>query len=529
MMQTLFQFIKKYHLPIFSGFLIGTSYIPFPPWAILFCYSPLLIFLTRDHVCPKKAFWGGWITQFILSLIGFHWIAYTAHEYGSFPWSLSVITLLLFAALIHLYIPLAAVLIALLRKKFKFSEGTTLFVGALTLSLLERAWPSIFPWNMAYSLLWQKLPAYQWADVIGFLGLSTLLFLLNALVAMSFTRPKQTKWPAVLAVILFVVLNISGMGRSALWQKTDSEINFLAVQANIGNAEKIQAEKGRAFQEFIIQKFLTDSKSGLEKYPESEILIWPETAIPYYMDSNFYEHRYPKMMQQGLSALNKPLLSGAYSRDISIRDIDRSVFNAFFLLNEQAQAISPPYRKTYLLAFGEYLPFSETFPILLKWLPFIANFGRGQGPEVLTWQRSPDNKVQFGAQICYEGLYPEFSRDLSSRGAEILANVTNDSWFGATFEPRQHMMMTFGRAIETRRPLIRSTNTGITSAILADGKILDQSPTHQTWFGLFKIKYLKSPPQTFYVLFGHWDWVLWVLLLLALILRGAFHARSSKS
>lgn len=527
MMQTIFRFIKKYQWPLASGFLIGLTYIPFPPWAVTFGYAPLWISIIKKNFSLKETFIAGWITQFVLTLIGFHWIAYTAHEYGGFPWSLSVITLILFSAFIHLYIPLSVTVAMWLRKQCQLSPLSTLLVCALGISLLERIWPSIFQWNLAYGLLWNQWPIYQWADCFGFLGLSTLLFLSNAFVAFSFLVP-QKKWVLGLVAAIFLALNLTGNLQKTPWNATDSELRILAVQANIGNMEKVQAEKGFGFQDFITEKFLTLSREGVEKNPDTDLLIWPETAIPYYMDSNFSQHRYPRLIREGLSSLKKPLISGAYSKDVTIADRDRSVFNALFLFDNQGQVADRPYRKTHLLAFGEYLPLSETFPILLKWLPFIANFGRGQGPQILTWKKSENENVFFGGQVCYEGLYPGFSRGLATQKAQILVNVTNDSWFGTTSEPYQHMIMTFARAIETRRPLMRSTNTGITSAILANGDFLQTSPLHTSWTGQFTIKYLKSPPQTFYVLYGHWDWILWLAILVFLLIRGSLRARTSQ-
>lgn len=110
MIHSLRTFLIAYSLPILSGFLVGTTYIPFPPWALGFCLVPLWIFWARNHNQPKKIFWGGWICQFILNLIGFHWVANTAIEFGGFPPVLGVLILLLFASAAHLYYPIAGVL-----------------------------------------------------------------------------------------------------------------------------------------------------------------------------------------------------------------------------------------------------------------------------------------------------------------------------------------------------------------------------------------------------------------------------------
>ncbi|PIS11021.1 MAG: apolipoprotein N-acyltransferase, partial [Bdellovibrio sp. CG10_big_fil_rev_8_21_14_0_10_47_8] len=148
------KFFKLYRAPIFSGILIGTTYIPFPPWALAFCYMPLWYFALRKTSFGKQIFIGAWWTQFILTLIGFHWISFVSHSYGYFPWPVAIIVLLLFAAAVHLYIPLSLWLGHWLRQKFSLSEGATLITWALLLVLGEIFWPSIFRWNLGYTLLW---------------------------------------------------------------------------------------------------------------------------------------------------------------------------------------------------------------------------------------------------------------------------------------------------------------------------------------------------------------------------------------
>jgi len=107
-----------------------------------------------------------------------------------------------------------------------------------------------------------------------------------------------------------------------------------------------------------------------------------------------------------------------------------------------------------------------------------------------------------GPQICYEGLFPDVSRTLTNQGAQIFVNVTNDSWFGTSAEPYQHLFMTLARGIEFRRPVVRATNTGISAAMLADGTPLDLSPLHAEWTHLYEIPYRKAPGPTFYQQFG---------------------------
>ena len=118
-----------------------------------------------------------------------------------------------------------------------------------------------------------------------------------------------------------------------------------------------------------------------------------------------------------------------------------------------------------------------------------------------------------GIQICYEGLDSHFSVALAKQNAHIIVNVTNDSWFGHTYEPYQHLYMTLARAIEVRRPLIRVTNTGITAAILADGTLLEQGPQQQIWTKHFAIPYNQKPQLTFFARFREYIPFLQIILL----------------
>ncbi|MBL7672330.1 MAG: apolipoprotein N-acyltransferase [Bdellovibrionaceae bacterium] len=535
---------------LLSGTLVGTSYIPFPPWAIFFAYVPLWLKVLRE-TSLVRVFFFGWVTQFVLTLIGFHWIAYTAYEFGHIPWPLSGLVLLAFASLAHLYIPLSIILAIQIRNWTRLSDSQTLVLLALTLILGERIWPSIFPWNLGYTFLWARWPIYQWADIVGFEGLSAFILLMNAAVAIAWlqahNRPRVLLSLGFVGTLGIVALSVGGDFHGKAWKETDSSIKVLAVQGNIGNFEKIAAEKGHAFQSEILNRFLDLTRKGLLDHPETDLIFWPETAFPDFLDE-FYKHRErPARLTEAIKTWKKPLLTGSFSKNHLDSDSNKNTFNAAFLISKEGERLGPPYHKTNLLAFGEYLPFSNQFPVLLKWITIVSNFGRGQGPSVFSWPQALSVDVsntnsasnaghilKIGPQICYEGLSPDFSRELARQGADLIANFTNDSWFGLTwfgysFEPQQHMNMTLGRAIELRRPLIRATNTGITTAILADGTQLAQSPINEPWTGLLDIKFKKNSPQSFFVEHKNLDsWLYFVLFFVMMTVNWLKHQRLFK-
>ncbi len=500
----------RYRLPILAGLLIGTSYIPFPPWALLFCMVPLWLF-TLSAENPKQVFWGAWLTQFILNAIGFHWIAYTAMEFGHFPAVAGLAVLIGFCAIAHLYFPISCTLWFILQKRLNLRPVSSLFLLPILFAICERLYPTLFPWHLGYPWLWIHLPAVQVADLIGFEGLSLLTLLANATLLLAWQARHNKKRALSLVGIVatgFVLINLFGFFRKAEWDKFDLEKKFLVIQGNIGNLEKIQAEKGKTFQDDITKQYLDLTSQGLSAHPEADMILWPETAFPSFLNEALAADRNSLRLREFLRSVHKPILTGSYSRDTQPNKKkpknQPETYNGFFLLDHEGNWPVPPYHKTLLLAFGEYFPGADWFPFIMKLFPDLGSFGRGSGPTVMTWQ---DWRV--GPQICYEGLYPWFSRQLSEGGAEIFVNVTNDSWFWKYFEPRQHLYMTLARALEFRRPLVRATNTGFTTAVLANGEILQRSPLHEEWFGLFKVPYRANPPHTLYErLEPLWIWIL---------------------
>jgi apolipoprotein N-acyltransferase len=292
-------------------------------------------------------------------------------------------------------------------------------------------------------------------------------------------------------------------------QVPTASIQVGLIQGNIGNFEKVYAERGLGFQREIIDRYFNLTRSHSKPV---DLWIWPETAIPAALDLAFRDRFFSAYFFSILSELEAPLITGAYSRSVGTHS--NQDYNALFYLNSDGSELGH-YRKTQLLVFGEYVPLGETFSFLKKINPGGEGFSRGEGPRVFSPAR--ENLPKIGPQICYESLDPFFSNELTRKGAQLIVNLTNDSWFGPTFEPWQHLYMTLARALEVRLPLVRSTNTGITTAIQATGEIEIFSPLFQEWVGSFEIKIPTEPKLTFYARWGKWLNVIQVLVLLILL------------
>jgi len=501
-------------LPILSGVLIGTSYIPFPPWASLFCFVPLWTFWYRQTNL-KQVILGGCITSFVFTLIGFNWVTYLLHDFAHLPWILAAVGMLFFAMLAHLFVPVAGALWFFAQKKFAMSERLSISLMAMITVLCEAYSVTLFDWNFGYSWYGSGVPVYQLAEYIGFSGLSaaTVLASLSSYFIWKHRRQPKGKILALAVVLIFVVLNVVGVGIETQLLQPDATFKVLMVQGNIGNEEKSAAELGLGFRDKILLDQLLLTQRGLNSSSAIDVdfALWPEAAFPSLLGEASYADGLPVALKQFLASRRLALITGGYGVD----QPSNRITNSLFLLDRSGNVVDPHYSKTHLLAFGEYIPGEDWFPQIRQWLPPIGEYARGPGPTVLlAW-----NGFKIGPQICYESLFPEFSRGLANLGAQFIVNVTNDSWYGTWQEPYQHMIMTLARAVEFRRPVLRATNTGISTVALASGKILEQSPMHQEWFGIYTVPYNKVPLPTFY---QQWHFlvpsVLWVSLLVLLIL-----------
>lgn len=501
---------------------------------------PLFIFWSSE-TSLKRVIIAGWLTQFTLTLLGFNWVAHTIHEFGHMAWPISIAGLFAFCSFANIDVVIAGFLQHLLIKwisqiRSKHASNTLstelsplgrIAIMALLMALVKGSFDTIFHWSYGYPLLWVHLPMAQLAELIGFQGLSSLVILAN-IGSFQFWQHRHSQAGRKMLgtlLVLFVLANLAGYGLKRSWPAANAELNVLITQANIGNLEKAQAEKGLGFQQFITDKYSTLTRNAKFSADQEKIRVdfalWPETAFPYRVDQRWWlkTPNYPfitEPIRNLAKELEIALITGGYGTS----PVDGEIANTLFVIEKSGVIQPDPYFKTHLLAFGEYIPFGNIWPQLYDWIP-ASHFSIGPGPQVKDLPLTPyadgtprAANVKFGPQICYEGLFAFFARDLADQGAEIFVNVTNDSWYGTWQQPYQHLYNTLGRAIEFRRPLIRATNTGITTVVTALGEVMDFSPLHAEWAHVYQVPYRQSPSQTIY---QKYPWLMTTLLIITLL------------
>jgi apolipoprotein N-acyltransferase len=240
------------------------------------------------------------------------------------------------------------------------------------------------------------------------------------------------------------------------------------------------------------------SEQAIDRQDGSPVLlVWPETALPFLIGDNLYYRR----LKNGLIKKQKIwLLSGApFYRAPEDRDSQQAgvgeSYNSAYLFTPEGK-IGGRYDKQHLVPFGEYVPLSDYFSLPGPLVENIGNFSNGKPVNPLSCQGAA-----IGVLICFESIFPKLSRDWTARGANLLVNITNDAWFGHSSAPWQHLSMSVFRAVENRRSLARSANTGVSAVIDPLGRINRSSPLFQPFYLVENVPLLQT--KTIFVGFGH--------------------------
>ena len=187
-------------------------------------------------------------------------------------------------------------------------------------------------------------------------------------------------------------------------------------------------------------------------------MVWPEYTLPIYpMQAPFYRNQFTSF-----SRLKVPLLAG-----FTDYQNQQNVFNAIFLF---AGDRIDQYNKVHLTPFGEFVPFRKWLFFVKKITDEIGDFTPGQDERPLSFQGH-----LLATPICYEIIYPELVKNFIGKGGELIITISNDSWFGHSSAPYQHLSMAVFRSIENRRYMLRSTSNGISALVAPSGKIIHQA------------------------------------------------------
>ncbi len=500
---------NSFFLSVFSGISVFLAYECFNilPLVLLFPVFYNLLLFNVDS--SKKAFWFGFLTSFVIMVGGFYWVIYVLHEFGYVPWSVASLLYLGFCGFGALNFPLFAFfsykIIEHSKLKLDSKFSNTFFIPFFLPALftfIEYGIPKLFPWYLGHSL-YKMTYLIQIVEITGCSFLTFLLYQTGSILQVRYTSGSFPKLASLTCLILWCSTLIFSNFRIHNLNIETRPYQTLLVQANIGSLEKVEAEKGISGKvTYVVNQYKKLTHEALAKKP-ADLVLWPETAMPFQMDS---DNHFVRDVKEFISKQNTNFIIGGYGKGARYWDRDT---NSAFYFPKGAATYETRFNKMILLPFGEFLPFGETLPFLYSWFPQVANFERGESQAPFTFK----DGTRVGATICYEDIVPDFYRKTASYLPNLIVNVTNDSWFGPTSEPYLHASLTNFRAIESRIPLLRVTNTGISFVVDILGRIHGATGTFEEGVVDQTVDIPVNPHKTIYVEYGDWFIILLGILL----------------
>ncbi len=455
-------------LSAISGVIFPIAFVV-PYAGILSWFLLIPFFMAIENKSPWDAFRLGVLTGTIANAIGAYWLIGTLTRFGGFP----LVVSLIFHLAISIYsgLPFAMFAYITVRLELFKKQGLipSLLIAAIWTSL-EFLFPFLFPYGITDSQV-NYLPLIQIFDLLGRYSLSFLIVLVNVTLMRLLKRFSglYSLPTAEISTSLIVLLIVIGYGfwRINIETKRIEEarkIRVGIVQANVDIFEKKQKNEHMISERHKIMSYALNSP---------DLIVWPETAIQAWISAS-------ALFLLNNSKLVIPQTEGSYflvgglSYKINeigpdgIQDENLDKFNTAFLTDAQGRILGR-YNKVELLLFGEYLPLTKYIPALKKISPASGAFTPGNELDVLEIK---EKGIKIAPLICYEDIIPSYSRKFVSKGANLLVNITNDAWFGKSFEPYQHLSFSIPSAVETRRYLVRATNTGISAIIDPVGRVV---------------------------------------------------------
>jgi len=502
--------------PVVCAFFLGAisvlGFSPFDVYIIPIVSVAITIgLLSSQNFTRRKTFLIGFAFAFGLLVVGTSWIYVSLHNFGGMNAPVAALATLLFCVIfaVPLGLMTAPLNIQALPRKIRLLIFLPL---AFCLSDWVRSWLFTgFPWlSLGYSQI-PFSPLAGFTPIVGVYGISLILSLMSGWIAYRYitfqTIPPGAR-PRHLIVSIFTLMVVAAAGITAKKIQWTQELQTTGTSVALLQGNIAQDVKWD--QTFVLQTLEQYLQMASEE--NAEIILLPETALPI-LDINL-----PNSFKEAFSDLTNNRGSNIVY-GIPEKSNDGKFFNSVMSVGVSGEQT---YRKHHLVPFGDYFPTWQPITWIMQSLSIpMSNFSRGE--KYQSPIRAGSQKI--AANICYEDVFgEEIIRQLPD--ATVLANFTNDAWWGDSLGPKQHLQIAQTRALETGREMLRVTNTGMTAIIGHDGYILSSIPQFekQTLRGVIQGRTGQTP----YVKYGN---LLFLAMCVIVALAGLawhrlFHART---
>ncbi|MEH6582763.1 MAG: apolipoprotein N-acyltransferase [Halioglobus sp.] len=434
-----------------AGALVTLSLAPFSIWPAGIVSCIVLVHLLSTCT-PRQALWRGWLYGLGLFGTGVSWVYVSIHVHGHAAAPLAVLLTALFCA----GLALVHALFAWSYTRFVRELPGGMLVGFPALWVLFewlRSWLLTgFPWlylGYAHIDTWIS----GWAPILGVYGLSFICAITASCLYLAWRSRHCVSWLTYAVIITSLWVGGSQL-KPIEWVAPASEtpLSVALYQPNIPQEKKWDP----SWYQPILEKY----RSAMTPLYGYDIVVWPESAIPSFLQQS---QEFLDPIAQQATDSDTALITGIPYRAPG----SKAYYNSIVALG-QGEGV---YHKQRLVPFGEYVPLEKQLRGLIEFFDLpMSSFSAGEKAQA---------PLRAGAYrvapfICYEVVYPDLVAR-SARSADLLITISNDSWFGHSIGPLQHLQMAQMRALENGRYMIRGTNNGISAVIDHRGKIRDQT------------------------------------------------------
>lgn len=458
---TTFITAPKNLLSLAAGLSLVFAYAPFSLWWVPFISIPLW-FNVLTNSSPKDAKKYGFIFGFGWFASGISWVHVAIDQFGGLPLVVSLFLMLLLC----LYLSIFPALASYLSVKLSMNKRVNLWLFSSAWLITEYLRGSLltgFPWlSLGYTQIDSPLAAF--APIIGEFGLNSIVLLLCIAI---FQLIKRIQTIPSLSLLLLIVISSFIVNNFAWVSSKNKTVKIALVQGNIKQEIKWAPE-----QEWpTMLKYLDLTRINYD----ADIIIWPESAITALepMAQDFLA-----MANKSSALQNSAIITGILNYNFETKEY----FNNLVVLGKKHSTDTEGnytynhqnrYSKYHLLPIGEFVPFQEWLrPIAPLFNLPQSSFSAGKyvQPNLIA------KDMTILPLICFEIAFPAQLAANLLNTTDMILTVSNDSWFGDSHGPHQHLDIARMRALEFGRPLLRSTNNGVTAAIDHKGNIINVIP-----------------------------------------------------
>jgi apolipoprotein N-acyltransferase len=493
--------VTRAALVVASGLALGLAFPKFD-YNLLAWVALVPLFYAIEGESLRRVFWWSYLQGFAANVVSLYWIPIPLHDFADVRIEFAIFPMLLLAGAVAINTAIAIWAGEFVSRRMRIPMVLTMPVEWTALEWFRTYVPASFPWNLLGYVAYRNLELIQFAEFTGVYGVSALIVFFNAVVyvvvARRGTYRQQAACLSVLTAMMIVFVAF-GAWRISNLKKAPStgSLKIAMVQGNIPQSLKWDPN-------FLPQSYKVYQDATVDAAKRgADLIVWPEAAAAFLFQP---DDRYPAMLAgdaQYRAALltlahniGKPILFGAPALAIQ-NDRVAGFYNRAYLIDVNGQGeVDAHYDKIELVPFGEYVPARAILGFFVE--KVVHGFGDMMPGSEQTLFEVKGAKL--GILICYESIFPDLTRREVNEGADVLVNITNDAWYGESSAPYQVLAMAALRSVETKVPMVRVANTGISTLIEPSGQITDRTQLFKRLTSIVDVSW--RPVKTVYTLVG---------------------------